>query len=486
MSCPMRAPFDKPTIESLLSLYRRQLLDECMSHWLRLSVDREYGGFFTGFDRQWNQTRFDKNMWCQGRQTYMFSALHTDLPGDSGCPDSSASGVSPAQPVHAAHKLCTPDPAGCHEQYRHTAMRLHSCWLDAAQLGRDFMCTHGYAGNGQWYYLLDRDGKVLNDKCSTFTAIFVLMGLCKYAQASGDNQDLSIIRDTFDAVSRTLMNRDFSQFHHFELSADYLWHGPYMGGLCMCAIARDTLGPDYVQPLTDYCLDMILNVFAKESHQALFEAVARDGSFVDTPQCRCLNPGHAIESAWFVAEEALYRNDPHILARAADIARWSLQRGWDESAGTAGLCREDVRLDRPGDTSTSGIDTTLGCGSTAGGILSFVDYRGGWADDMPAERFGERWNDRIWWVHSEALYATLLLAVYADRDESGCQSMANYFLRLHEYCQKHFVDHEYGDWYSYLHSDGTVKYPDKGDWIRCAFHMPRNLLKIIILLDKLR
>ena len=58
------------------------------------------------------------------------------------------------------------------------------------------------------------------------------------------------------------------------------------------------------------------------------------------------------------------------------------------------------------------------------------------------------------------------------------------FLELHDWVRKHFIDDQYGEWYAYLHRDGSPRIPDKGNWIKSAFHIPRNLMKIMLLLER--
>ena len=46
-------------------------------------------------------------------------------------------------------------------------------------------------------------------------------------------------------------------------------------------------------------------------------------------------------------------------------------------------------------------------------------------------------------------------------------------------CKKcdHFEDKECGEWYGYLHRDGTVAQPAKGNIFKGPFHIPRMMIK---------
>ena len=49
---------------------------------------------------------------------------------------------------------------------------------------------------------------------------------------------------------------------------------------------------------------------------------------------RTINPGHCIETAWFLLEEAKYRNwDKDITELALTILDWSWEWGWDKEFG---------------------------------------------------------------------------------------------------------------------------------------------------------
>ena len=88
------------------------------------------------------------------------------------------------------------------------------------------------------------------------------------------------------------------------------------------------------------------------------------------------------------------------------------------------------------------------------------------------------WHDKAWWVNSESLYALALAAV-----ESGRADLFDHFLALHAWCQEHFFDAEYGEWYAELYRDGLPKLADKGTLWKAAYHLPRSLMKIMQLFE---
>src|SRR5690242_9996897 len=107
----MGTTFDTSRFGELAKFYRTHLTDNLMAFWDKHSVDRQHSGYIHKLDRQGNWTGDDKNTWCQGRMTYMYSAM-----------------------------------------YNHIEKRPQ--YLESAKLGRDFLVNHAYAGEGRFHYKL--------------------------------------------------------------------------------------------------------------------------------------------------------------------------------------------------------------------------------------------------------------------------------------------------------------------------------------------
>ena len=78
---------------------------------------------------------------------------------------------------------------------------------------------------------------------------------------------------------------------------------------------------------------------------------------------------------------------------------------------------------------------------------------------------------KLWWVHNEALIATLLAS-----NLTGDTYYDEWYEKLHHYVFTHFSDTEYGEWYGYLHYDSTVSTTLKGNIFKGPFHLPRMLM----------
>ncbi len=101
-----------------------------------------------------------------------------------------------------------------------------------------------------------------------------------------------------------------------------------------------------------------------------------------------------------------------------------------------------------------------------GGIFYFLDARG-----KPPQQL--EWDQKLWWVHSEALVA-LAMAWSLTRSAESEQ----WFQRVHDYTWSRFPDPEHGEWFGYLNRRGEVLIPLKGGKWKGCFHVPRTLFRV--------
>ena len=169
--------------------------------------------------------------------------------------------------------------------------------------------------------------------------------------------------------------------------------------------------------------------FYKPDLGALMEMVGPKGEVIDHFDGRTLNPGHAIECAWFVLHEAKHRaRDPRLLKLGLGILDCMWARGWDREHG---------------------------------GLLYFVDLKG-----LPVQEY---WAEmKFWWPHNEAEIATLL-AWQLTRDDK----YAEWHTLVHDWSHRVFADPEHGEWFGYAHRDGRISTRLKGNTWKGPFHLPR-------------
>ena len=161
-------------------------------------------------------------------------------------------------------------------------------------------------------------------------------------------------------------------------------------------------------------------------HGGFLHCLDRDGSLVDHFDARILNPGHAIEGAWFMMQEGKHRKDSRLVRLGCQMLDWMWKRGWDDEFG---------------------------------GLFYYRDMRG-----LPVQEY---WQDmKFWWPHNEALLAWTL---------TGDAKYARWHRMVHEWSFARFADPEYGEWYGYLHRDGRISNALKGNLWKSFFHHPRAL-----------
>jgi N-acylglucosamine 2-epimerase len=390
--------FSAARLAELGAFYRKHLLEVVMPFWEARTRDGGYGGYLTGLDMAGNVTNPNKYMWTHGRQLWMFSALYNRV-------------------------------------------EKRQSWLDLARWGRDFIVKHAYAGNGRWHYKLDRAGNMKKGTISGGTDQFILSGLCEYAVATGSDEDLTLIRDTFDASERNSHDPNFKDVYHGTWDPDF--KGRPMLSVHVCGLAEPILGPERVRPWMKEAIHDILYTFSLDEYKANFEQLTRDGRVVDHPRVRTLNPGHTLEALWFCMDESRRLGDSSIIPRAVEVADWTWNRGHDDEYG---------------------------------GLFAYVDLYGGAPAQMAYHKHTDQlWDDKSWWVHCESLVTLAIAAL-----ETGDPKWAQRFEEQHEYCQKHFYAPQYSEWYPSLWRDGRPKIQDHGQAWKCAYHLPRALLMLML------
>lgn len=312
-------------------------------------------------------------------------------------------------------------------------------WLDLARHGLDFLLKHCFDEDGRMFFAVTRDGKPLRKRRYLFSEVFAIMGLAEYAKASGEDWARQKAAEVFDLMMRYHTTPGLLEPKVDPETRPMKSHSMPMILLATCQIARQVDDRPIYSETIERSLHEVFNHFAKPELKALLETVGPNGEFLDIPEGRTVLPGHAIETAWFIMEEGRYRNNPDLSLKALPILRWSLERGWDKEYG---------------------------------GLLYYTDLTG-----KPCTQY--EWDMKLWWPHTEAIYATLL-AYYLTGDDMWLE----WHEKVHDYSFKHFADPDYGEWYGYLHRDGTVSHRLKGNLWKGPYHLSRMLLLSWKLLEK--
>ena len=378
--------YTQKNLAELETFYRNQLLRDTVPFWFPRSCDKEYGGFLSMRDADGSLIDDDKAVWIQGRATWLLSTLYNTV-----------------------------------EKKQE--------WLDGAKLGYEFLNKHCFDADKQMFFQVTRDGRPMRKRRYFFSETFYVIAAAAYAKASGDEDAAKNAREVFGECIAYAGGKK-------KLAPKFTDTRPSKGiGVPMIMMntaqqLRETIGDERCDVLISKWIIEIEKYFVKDDIRCVMEQVAPDGSIIDHIDGRTLNPGHAIEGAWFILHEAKYRNnDPHLIELGCKMLDYMWERGWDKEHG---------------------------------GILYFRDVY-----DKPVQEY---WQDmKFWWPHNETIIATLL-AYLMTRNEKYAQ----WHKMVHDYSYTHFHDKKNGEWYGYLHRDGSIAQTAKGNLYKGPFHLPRQ------------
>ncbi len=389
---------DPIRIDQLIAIYRDGLLHDTLPFWLPRCVDREWGGFMIARDRDGTLLDTDKGVWQQGRFTWLLGELYNN--------------VEPREE-----------------------------WLEPARQAARFMEEYCYdPTDGRMWFQVTREGKPIRKRRYAFSESFAAIAYGELAQATGEDRYAEKARRSFQRFIDHNLNPQGVEPKYTDVR-------PMKGiGFPMITIVtaqelRQSIGLPDANQWIDRSIDVIRRDHMKPDIQCVMETVGPHGEMIDHFDGRLLNPGHAIEGAWFIMQEGKLREDSAMIETGRTMLDWMWQRGWDQEHG---------------------------------GLLYFVDVRG-----LPVQEY---WHDmKFWWPHNEAIIATLLAYQL-----TGDPKYADWHAQVHDWSHAHFVDREQSEWYGYLHRDGRVSVPLKGNLWKGPFHMPRMQLVCWKILEEMK
>jgi len=377
--------------------YRNELLSNILPFWMKYGLDKENGGYFTCVDRDGTLMDSTKSVWFQGRFAFILA-------------------------------------------YAYNHIEKNEEWLRACKNGIDFIEKHCFDTDGRMFFEVTATGIPVRKRRYVFSETFAAIAMAHYALASGDK-----------GYAEKAVNL-FKQVLHYKNTPGLLEpkfrEGLVAKGHSFCMILIDTAArireaindPILTQQIDDSIAELRRD-FMHPEFKAILETVGPNGEFIDSIAGRTINPGHSIETAWFILEEAKYRGwDPQLKEMGLQILNWSWDWGWDK---------------------------------TYGGINYFKDCK-----NFPPQEY---WHDmKFWWPQCEAVIATL----YAYQATGDAKYLEMHKL-INDYTFNHLPDKEYGEWYGYLHFDGSLSQSAKGNLFKGPFHIPRMLLKCSLLCDEI-
>ncbi|MBR4654796.1 MAG: AGE family epimerase/isomerase [Kiritimatiellae bacterium] len=371
------------------SACREELTGNILPFWLKHGWDREHGGVYTCLDRDGTLMDPTKSVWFQGRFAYVLS--------------------------YACNVLGSSDE-----------------WLAAAKSTIDFFERHCFDARGRMYFEVAADGTPLRMRRYVFSECFAAIALAEYAKAAGDGAAAERAVDLFRRIQGFM--RDPSMMPpKYEPAFAAQGHSLTMILINVATVLKQVSSAPELDMQIDESIDRLLRHFLHPEFKCVLETVGPNGEFIDTIAGRTINPGHAIETSWFLMDVARARGDNALLSEALKILDWSWDWGWDADMG--------------------------------GGIISFRDCR-----NFPPQCYEQ--DMKFWWPQCEAVIANLTAYKATGEDR-----YLAHFRQAAEWAWNHLKDPLHPEWFGYLHRDGTVAQPAKGNLFKGPFHIPRMLVR---------
>lgn len=323
--------------------------------------------------------------------------------------------------------------------YMYNHVEKNDAWLNMAVNGARYMQKHGRDEEGNWYFSLTAEGKPLVQPYNIFSDCFAAMAFASLDKAVPSYDYKQIALQTFDNILKRRYNTKGPYDKTFPGTRPLRSFSLPMILSNLSLEMEHIIGAQRVEQLATEVIHEVMDVFYQPNEGLILENVNPDGSFCDSFEGRLLNPGHTIEAMWFIMDLGVRFKDQLLIKKACDIMLHTLEYGWDKKHG---------------------------------GIFYFLDIKG-----APPQQL--EWDQKLWWVHVEAL-----VALAKGYQLTGNPKCAEWFEILHAYTWSKFKDKEYGEWFGYLNRAGEVLLPLKGGKWKGCFHIPRSLYQVWKTLEK--
>lgn len=397
-----------------LSGIRHELQEVILPFWLERSIDSEHGGFLTCFDNIGRDlTSTDKFSWAQGRFIWVLAA---------------------AAEMSSAGELDFDGDA----------------LIELAVDGAEFVTDHMVRADASCVFLTNRRGQPSDDAgASIYADCFVAMGLFRLGKATGDRQWYEIASAVLSQAAAKV-DAGNPPTDPYPIPPGFDSFGPRMIILATRlaeARARRVLDQNQPESTDDLAAAADAVLAFRQNDGTFIDLRPMSNADGDTLLARHRTPGHALEGIWMALEAA------HEIGH---------QRYTDELVASARII-----LDESVDPSH-------------GGVFRYMDRDGGEPRGRligaPYEALIQRtWSTKLWWVHSEAVYAAALCA-HEAADGGLAQSAAE----LWEYSRRVFsTNQRAGEWVQIHDRQGNVLNEVVALPVKDPYHVARDLMQLI-------
>jgi N-acylglucosamine 2-epimerase len=407
--------------EAVRGFYKSHLLQDLLPFWMKV-LDERHGGVYTCFTNDGNELLSkDKYTWSQGRFIWLWSRI-----------------------AWLCERKVLPGSA--------------NVFLQQAGRTVDFLKRYAILDNGNCAFLLTEEGERKESipgqgyDTSFYADCFVVLGFSEYARVSGQADIAGDALRLYDRI------RDRLQSGHVRSEPYPIPEGLESHSVVMIMLnisqqlmdALASLAHPEESRIRSNCLEYAQRIIRqfRQPDGRIAELLPEEGDVPDTVLCRHVNPGHTLESMWFViaAAERLQRRE--LIDAALPVVWRAFELGWD---------------------------------SDEGGLLRFVDREGGKprglrTGDPYEQLILDTWDTKLWWPHSEALYCSLL-AYEQTRDPA----FLSLYRQTHDYVFRTFPhpDPNVREWIQIRARSGQPLNKVVALPVKDPFHIIRNVLLII-------
>ncbi|MEX2574439.1 MAG: AGE family epimerase/isomerase [Balneolaceae bacterium] len=415
----------KSDTASLLTFYRRHVEEMLLPFWEK-ALDTRYGGVYTCFNNRGDRlTSTNKYTWSQGRFLWLWAKTAAMI----------------------SENRLKGDAAAYVEHLDKTVQ---------------FLEDHVFMQNGNCAFLLSESGEMLESipgkgfDTSIYADCFIVIGLAAFSDLKKDVRRFEKTLALFNRIRERLETGEFRS-EPYPVPPGYRAHSIPMIMLNVTqelAGAADTLvrpeSGELNQQAVLYMED-VMDTFCRDDHRVV-EMLPEEPTGKESLLYRHVNPGHTIESMWFVLHTALKSGRNTYIPKAVGAIEKAIDVGWDRDYG---------------------------------GLLRFVDKdggkpRGNRVSDPFEEMIEDSWDMKLWWPHSEALYSTLLAASLTDSEK-----LADDHEKMRKYVFDTFPnpDRSVGEWIQIRDREGKPLDKVAALPVKDPFHILRNMLLILDLLE---
>lgn len=382
--------------------FRQVLQQNILQFWIDHAIDRQYGGMIGWLDRQGNPIPpGTKSLVQQSRVVWTFSAAYQRYP-------------LPVYKDVATHTL---------------------------KFLRQHMWDKKYGG---YYWLVDREGRVVDDKKHLYGEGFAIYALAEYARAFQDATARREALELFRLIDQKAHdNANGGYFEAFNTDWNHQLKNPLALNLpdrksmnthihlleSLTTLYKVTGDPQVrtrVQELFNLCLNKIVD--PRQGYLRLYFS----NDWKPAEDSDTSSYGHDIELSWLITEsaKALGRaDDPRVKQVALALVDHTLRDGFNHELG---------------------------------GVYTEGPVEG------PAKI-----KTMSWWVEAETLVG--LLNAY---QLTGNRAYRSRFEQQAAFVFDHFVDRQYGEWFRDVQPDGKVTGNKTDEW-KGPYHHARACMEVI-------